>query len=284
MSSRNRRTRGDCTYQWIVEKGCALLRREGLEALSMRAVSEAAGLSLGTIQFHFGTHGDLARAVVRAWAAEVSRILDQVAGDACGLRRTWKLCEAWIGLRDGIGLSLEVLRADATGPKQGHAREMFVESIRNWVEQTRRSLGQAQIMHEIKAGIDLRALAIEIHQCVWSRSWISAAWGPKTAACSILDSLWHRLSAVAADPAASLPPRSVTLVARPPVEEEPADPNPPTWKMALEPSDPLYQAFYRHDLMGDPRTFCYPPEVTPDDIARAEACEKGPPRTHLSSQ
>jgi hypothetical protein len=58
------------------------------------------------------------------------------------------------------------------------------------------------------------------------------------------------------------------------VENTRSDRGLPMWKIALERTDPLYHAFERHEIMGDPRTFVYPPEVTADDIAHAEAFKK----------
>jgi hypothetical protein len=202
------------------------------------------------------------------------------AGDARGLGRTWKLSECWVRLSGEIGIALEPLRIDEPGLEHAGARCVLLGSLKAWVEDTRRSLRQAQLRHELKPAANIRTIAIEIHQLLWSRSWTSALYGPEASAHSILGAIWRHLSAVAADPSVTLPSlEEVFTEPAPEPEEEPpedisSDPFPPTWKLVLQATDPLYQAFERHEIMGDPRNFAYPPEVTPDDIARAEAYTK----------
>jgi AcrR family transcriptional regulator len=272
-------TRGDETYERSVAAGCTLLRRGGVRALSMRRVAEATFVSLGAIQFHFGTHDELARAVIRAWAQGISRALEETAGDARGLSRTWKLCEGWVRPTDGVDVVLGALLVDADCSKHQGARAMVVESLRGWVEETRRSLRQAQLKHELESEVDIRAVALEVHQLLWSRSWTSALLGPEAAARTILNGIRERLCAIAVDPTATLPPPSEILAAPAPEDEDSMEDTrldlaPTTWRMVLERTDPLFHAFERHEIMGDPRTFVYPPEVTPDDIARAGAFKK----------
>ena len=270
-----RMPRGAGTYERIIQAGCTLVRREGTRALSMRAVAEAASVSLGAVQFHFGTQDDLAREVVRAWAEDVSRALEGGARDLRGLSRTWKLCENWAALSDGVGIAVEALRSHARGGEPNGARAMLLESLRGWVEETRRSLRQAQLKHELKPEVDIRAIAIEFHQLLWSSAWTSALYGPEASTRTILGAVWQRLAAIAADPSATLPPFGGILAGsvphEDPTEATERDRFVPTWKMLLEATDPLYQAFERHEIMDDPRTFLHPPEITPEDIARAEA-------------
>jgi AcrR family transcriptional regulator len=243
----------------------------------MRQVAEAAQVSLGTVQFRFPSLNDLARQVLRAWAEEVSRGLDEAVGDACGLSRTWKICEWWVTHSTGeVVVALEALQIDAGRSERGGARDVALESMRRWIDGTRRSLRQAQLRHELKPAVDIRSVAIEIHRLLWSHTWTSALYGPEASAHSVLGTIWHRLSAVAADPSGTLPPferilsePAIQQIQETATEESEADPF-ATWKLLLNRTDPLYHAFERHETMGDPRNFAYPPDVTPDDIARAE--------------
>jgi AcrR family transcriptional regulator len=245
----------------------------------MRRVAEATRVSLGTIQFHFPSPDDLAREVLRAWAEEVSRALEEAAGDARGLPRTWKLCECWVRHSAAeVVIALEALQLDAGRAEHGGARDVILQSLRRWIEETRRSLRQAQLKHELKSAIDIRGVAIEVHRLLWSHYWSSALYGPDASAHSILGAIWRCLAAVAVEPSAALPSLEQVFSGPPPEEEVSeetgADPCPPTWKLVLDETDPLYHAFERHEIMGDPRNFAWPPEVIPDDIARAEECRR----------
>lgn len=207
-------------------------------------------------------------------------MLGASAGKALGLRRTWKLCEGWMRLPGHVDLVFEALLADAHSPPQQGARATVLASLKAWIEETRRSLRQAQLRAELRPNVDVRAVALELHQLVWGRGWTAALCGPGAAADGILRAVWHRLSAVAADPTATLPLESEIAAPIAAAEEEdervdvgtnlPLD----TWRMALEPSDPLYQAFLRHEIMGDPRAFTSQAAVTEQDKEAAERFRK----------
>jgi hypothetical protein len=155
----------------------------------------------------------------------------------------------------------------------------MLEVISGWIDETTRALRQAQIRAELREGVDLRRLAVEVHRLLWSCGWSGALYGREASASAILDSIWQRLSEVALDSGTSLPPRAATL---PPLPEppraarDPRDPNVPTWRVLLTPDDPLYQAFERHEIMGDPHDFLRPPEVLPVDVL--ESTRYGGPR------
>lgn len=283
------RTRGDQTYARAIAEGCKLLRRDGMRGVSFRRVAEAARVSIGAIQRHFATHDELVRAIVGAWADGISRSLDEAAGDARGLRRTWKLCEAWIAISDGVHVVLEAVPVDADRSEHPTARAAVVERLRRWISETCRSLLQAQLQHEVTRDADVRAAAVEIHQLLWSQPWNAAVQGRGAAKRATLRAIWQRLAAIAIDPGATLPPSSQIVPARAvkdddvyEMEENRAHENFETWHM-LERTDPLYYAFLRHQIMGDPRYFTCPPEVTDEDRARADEFAKKNPRVAAES-
>ena len=274
--SRWGRTRGDGTYNRAVAAGCKVLRRDGIRGVSFRRVAEATGVSIGAIQCHFRTHDELVRAAVGAWADGISRSLEEAAGDARGLRRTWKLCELWIGVSDGVHVVLEAIPVEADRSEHPTARAAVVERLRRWINETRRSLAQAQLQHELNCDADIHGAAVEIHQLLWSQPWTAAVQGREAAKRGTLRAIWQRLAAIAIDPAATLPPSPEVVPARASKDDDEyemldlrSDHGLPTWTM-LERTDPLYYAFLRHEIMGDPRTFIRPPEVNDQDRARAE--------------
>ena len=140
----------------------------------MRRVAAAVSMSRGALQFHLTTHDEMARAVIRAWSDEISRRLEEIAGDARGLMRTWKLSEGWVGLTDGVHVVLDALLLKADSPEHQGERQAVIEKLRAWIEETRRSLRQAQLKHELKPEVDVREVAMHVHQLLWSRSWTSA--------------------------------------------------------------------------------------------------------------
>ena len=278
--------RGGETYARAIEAACTLLRREGLKALSMRRLAEATLLSYGTVQFHFGTHDELVRAVIRYWAGKISEGLAVAAGEVRGLSRAWKLCEQWVRRADQVDVVLQALVSDPRTAQEQAARAAVLESLAHWVDETVRSLRQAQLMQELKPDTGIRAVALELHRLLWSRGWSAALCGPEAAATGILNGARQRLSAIALDPAASLPPASEIAVS-PAVAEEKDDLGEirldQTWRLLLEKTDPLYHAFVRHEIMGDPRTFIRPPDVTKEDEARAEEFARKHARTSSRS-
>jgi AcrR family transcriptional regulator len=251
----------------------------------MRRTAEAALLSYGTVQFHFGTHDELVRTVIRYWADKISEALAAAAGEARGLARAWKLCQQWVRMTDQIDVVLEALVIDPRNDAQEQgARAAVLERLAHWVDETHRSLRQAQLKHELQPRIDIRAVALEVHRLLWSRGWSSALCGSEAAASGILNGVLQRLSGIAIDPAATLPPASeIALLPAAAEVEENEDREDirfdQTWKMFLEKTDPQYHAFLRHEIMGDPRTFVRPPDVTPEDEARAEEFAKKHGRT-----
>jgi hypothetical protein len=140
-----------------------------------------------------------------------------------GLGRTWKLSERWVMLSGEIGIALEPLGIDEPGSEHAGARCALLESLKGWVEDTRRSLRQAQLRHELKPAANIRATAIEIHQLLWSRSWTSALYGPEASARSILGAIWRHLSALAADPSVALPSLEEVFTEPAPEDEPPED-------------------------------------------------------------
>jgi AcrR family transcriptional regulator len=248
-----------------------LLRSEGLRGLSMRAVASHGSVSLGAIQFHFGNQRSFAREVLRWWGARISCLLEESARGALGLARTWSLCQSWIGLPDAGLIPLVAGTPRSPGEEREVGRATLLELMDGWISETLRSLRQAELRGELKQNVDLRASALDLHRTVWSHSWSSPLLGAAASANGILAACWHQLSLIAVGEA-HLPPRPSPSTVLPLADREPElDPaDEPAWTYLLERTEPLFHAFLRHEIMGDPRTFFRPPEVLPQDEAEAE--------------
>ena len=213
-------------------------------------------MSLSLIQYHFRNQDEFGREVIRTWAEEVSRSLLDAVEDARGLARTLKLCRRWVALAATDPIPFEAIRLEARRDGHDGVRGLFLRVLEVWMDETHRSLQQARLMKELKADVDLRAIAIELHRLVWSQGWTSALYGADASAHGVLRSIWNRLRDIAADPDRVLPPLESILGSDDHLEPEPDleahyGGAIPTWRIVLTPDDPLFQAFLRHETMGD---------------------------------
>jgi AcrR family transcriptional regulator len=255
----------------ILGAALELLQLEGVRGLSMRAVSAHASVSLGAIQFHFGNQRSFVREVFRWWGARVTRSLDASGRERLGLARTWCLCQCWVALPDAGLIAVVASGPPAPSEERDVGRATLLELMDEWIEETVRSLRQAQHRGELKQEVDPRVAALDLHRLLWSHSWSSRLFGFDASAGAVLAAAWRQLSLIAAGEE-HLPPRPSPRVApsrvEPPPDFEPEDL--PLWVSLLERGDPLFHAFLRHEIMDDPRSFLHPPKVLPEDEREAE--------------
>ncbi|WP_344417691.1 TetR/AcrR family transcriptional regulator [Amycolatopsis minnesotensis] len=76
--------KGRVTRATLVTAARDLLRRKGIENISLHAVASAAGSSVGAIQLHFGTKNGLLLAVYAEQVAEERARIDAVLGSLAG--------------------------------------------------------------------------------------------------------------------------------------------------------------------------------------------------------
>ncbi|MFJ9363524.1 TetR/AcrR family transcriptional regulator [Nocardia sp. NPDC101769] len=80
-----RRARGQQRYQLVLDAALDLVSRDGLPALTTRALATAAGVSLASITYHFPTRADLVYSTcaeaVRRDIASTRAILDELRRD-----------------------------------------------------------------------------------------------------------------------------------------------------------------------------------------------------------
>lgn len=72
-----RREQSELSRQKLLDAAAVVFARQGFHKASLKAIGEEAGISRGSIVWHFGTKDDLLQAVVErtylSWAAEVER-------------------------------------------------------------------------------------------------------------------------------------------------------------------------------------------------------------------
>ncbi|MFI5782832.1 TetR/AcrR family transcriptional regulator [Nocardia sp. NPDC051570] len=83
--SDGRRVRGQQRYELLLDTALDLVRRNGLPALTIRAVATAAGVSLASITYHFATRDDLIAATcaeaMRRDVSDTQRFIDTLRAE-----------------------------------------------------------------------------------------------------------------------------------------------------------------------------------------------------------
>lgn len=87
------------TRDAIAESALRLFAEQGVENTTMRQIVDAAGISLGTVNFHYGSKLGLAQEVLERLAKDVrdARIAEYEALEArplATIRSIWKICFA----------------------------------------------------------------------------------------------------------------------------------------------------------------------------------------------
>lgn len=75
----------------IIEAVWQVIARHGMAAVSMRSVATAAGVSVGRIQYRFGSKDDLIRASLRAMLSGAEQLQAQVGDTAEVTQTLWQL-------------------------------------------------------------------------------------------------------------------------------------------------------------------------------------------------
>jgi AcrR family transcriptional regulator len=89
--------RGNRTRQSVLERTVAIASVEGLEALSVGRLATELGLSKSGVFALFGSKEELQLATVReAGRIFAERVIRPVEEEPAGVRRVWRLCEAWL--------------------------------------------------------------------------------------------------------------------------------------------------------------------------------------------
>jgi AcrR family transcriptional regulator len=83
-----RRARGDASRRAILDAASTVIRRDGVAALTHRAVAESAEVSLARVAYHFGTIDDLLVAAATQYLADFDDRLQAVAAVALAGRRS----------------------------------------------------------------------------------------------------------------------------------------------------------------------------------------------------
>ena len=141
--------KGVATRSAIVERAIELVRKQGLESLSIGGLAQAAAMSKSGVFAHFGSREDLQLAVLDAVAEDFSRkVLQAAFRQPRGVRRLRAILSGWMDWTHGAGCPMiaAVIEYD---DRPGVIRDRVV----HWQRRLREALTQA-----VQLAIETRVL------------------------------------------------------------------------------------------------------------------------------
>ncbi|MFJ9624496.1 TetR/AcrR family transcriptional regulator [Streptomyces sp. NPDC101181] len=205
--------RGNQTRQMILGRAVQIASVEGLEGLSLGRLATELGLSKSGVFALFGSKEELQLATVRAAVTVyVDHVLRPARSVPPGLRRVWRLCEAWTAYsRDRVfrgGCFFYAATAEFDS-RPGKVHDALAAAQTGWVTFVEQTIDEARAAGELAADTDAGQLAFEIIAFLELANAESvlqnSSLGYEKAARSVLG----RLRAAATDPALLPTPRRV---------------------------------------------------------------------------
>lgn len=153
-----RRAKGARRIDELLTAAEDLLTRRGLEGLSLRAVADAVGISVGNLQYYFPTRAALVDAVFRRHADLFSDELAALTDPAADARdRLDTLVDYWLGVQDTRGQSL-FWHLSAISPFDDAARDVMEEVYRTlprrmagWIREIHPAIGAGDALRRATA-------------------------------------------------------------------------------------------------------------------------------------
>jgi AcrR family transcriptional regulator len=198
-----RLVRGDQTRRAILERAAAIASVEGLEGLSIGRLAGELDSSKSGVFAHFGSKEELQLATVR-WAREVfvAEVITPALRAPAGLRRLWRLCEAWLEYASrpvfpgGCFFASVAVEFDA---RPGRVRDAIAEAHRDWQRYLEEAVIRARELGELTADADPRQLAFELD--AFTRATQDALlFEERSVYTRARRAMLHRLRALATDP------------------------------------------------------------------------------------
>jgi len=158
--------KGQQTKAAIVDAALGLATQIGLEGLSIGALAEVTGMSKSGVFAHFGSREELQISVIHEYHARFEQdVFYPAMQESRGLARLRSLFRHWMN-RTSIELDsgcLYISGAVEFDDRPGPVRDALVHSVKSWLDALRRAIAQAREEGHLRAAIDDRQLAFEIH-------------------------------------------------------------------------------------------------------------------------
>jgi AcrR family transcriptional regulator len=154
--------KGVATHGAIVERAIELVRKQGLESLSIGGLAQAAAMSKSGVFAHFGSREDLQLAVLDAVAEDFSqKVLARAFQQPRGVKRLRAILAAWMDWTHGAGCPMiaAVIEYD---DRPGTIRDRVVHWQRRLREALTRAVQLAIDTGELRVGTDPAQVAFEM--------------------------------------------------------------------------------------------------------------------------
>ena len=154
-------SKGVATHGAIVDRAIALVRKQGLESLSIGNLAQAAAMSKSGVFAHFGSREDMQLAVLDAVAEDFSRrVLAPAFRKPRGLKRLRAIVSNWMAwAHDGCPMIAATIEYD---DRPGVIRDRVVHWQRRLREALARAVELAIEAGELRAGTDPEQVAFEL--------------------------------------------------------------------------------------------------------------------------
>jgi AcrR family transcriptional regulator len=154
--------KGAATRSAIVDQAIGMVRREGLESLSIGNVAQAVAMSKSGVFAHFGSREDLQLAVLDTVAEDfMQEVLAPAFRQPRGLRRLRAVLAGWMDWAQGSGcpmVSAAIEYDDRPGPIHDHV----VDMQGRWRKALAHTVQLAIEVGELRAGTDPEQVAFEL--------------------------------------------------------------------------------------------------------------------------
>lgn len=142
-----------------------VIARDGIKAVTQRAVARAAGWSTGVLNHYFASHHDLLVGALRRAAEIQGRTFKQLRGDSSltPMQRLHRLVESVLPLdARRVAMTRIFLVFSAEAVSSPEAREEVADYLHNWRRVVQRVIAEAQEAGELASSLDPAALAAEL--------------------------------------------------------------------------------------------------------------------------
>jgi TetR/AcrR family acrAB operon transcriptional repressor len=142
----------------LCEAAIGLFAERGYRETSLQDIGEAAGISRGSVAWHFGSKAGLLETIVAQTIDGMLATLDAVADEDSTPLREWLALYGQLIERDPAARLFPMLLLESIGPR-AEIRDAYVsfhQRVRAWID---RRFTVAQARGEIRADIDASALA-----------------------------------------------------------------------------------------------------------------------------
>ncbi len=158
--------KGEQTRAAILATACDMAAREGLEGLTIGALSARMRMSKSGVFAHFGSREDLQRAVLHAYEQRfVAEVLVPGIAAPRGLPRLQAIVEHWLRrtVEEAASACIWISGAAEYDDRPGPVRDELVAMVRAWQRELERAIRQAVDAGHLSPHTDAAQLIFELY-------------------------------------------------------------------------------------------------------------------------